>query len=305
MSYRLVQGEFALTYHAARRVGSRPDGDSVWFRPDNPQRLKGVGGRDADFNGGGLAQLRFEGIDALELHYPPSTGDHQHMQCVAARDFLLRNLGFTDVQYARSDGIQSYVQSSTPAAVRGYILTRGIDPYGRPVAFVFSGVPPEADGDDVFLTVARMNQSLNAQLAGAGQVYPAYYSALSNGQGGLPVDLRMRLTALVTQARADDFQVWAVDSSRRNRRVQNQADLQALAIWPKLYRRLITYLKGPPAHNGLRQFDAWLRADSDRDDQIWIVPTAELGNLHDVIILTTGDRIRMRYWPEDLIVVPR
>ncbi len=41
-----------------------------------------------------------------------------------------------------------------------------------------------------------------------------------------------------------------------------------------------------------------------RDDQVWIIPEAELGNLHDVVRVS-GRRIRMRYWPEELIIVPR
>ena len=34
MPYRLVKGEFHLFYQADRHVGSQPDGDSIWFRPN-------------------------------------------------------------------------------------------------------------------------------------------------------------------------------------------------------------------------------------------------------------------------------
>jgi hypothetical protein len=64
MPYKLIEGEVRLFYRSTRLVGSRPDGDSTWFKPDNPNLLSDIGHRSADFNKGGFAQLRFEGIDA-------------------------------------------------------------------------------------------------------------------------------------------------------------------------------------------------------------------------------------------------
>jgi hypothetical protein len=34
MGYNLVKGEFSLFYNINRHVGSRPDGDSIWFKPN-------------------------------------------------------------------------------------------------------------------------------------------------------------------------------------------------------------------------------------------------------------------------------
>ena len=34
MPYRLVKGEFHLFYKKQKRVGSQPDGGSVWFKPE-------------------------------------------------------------------------------------------------------------------------------------------------------------------------------------------------------------------------------------------------------------------------------
>jgi len=48
----------------------------------------------------------------------------------------------------------------------------------------------------------------------------------------------------------------------------------------------------------------WLRADPERDDQLWILSKGELANMHDVIRIS-GDRLSLRYWPEDLVIVPR
>jgi hypothetical protein len=301
MSYQLVKGTFRLFYQGEdRHVGSRPDGDSVWFEPDQPALLSNLAGRSADFNRAGFAQLRFEGIDALELHYPG--GDHQHAgAATAARDLLLQRMGFGQITYAPNDDIPTSVRSATPQSRRGYILARTIDPFGRPVAFVYVGNAPENDGAAVFLDVPRLNQSLNAQLMVQGQVYPAYYTARNN-QGGLPTDLRDRLTDLAVTAWIGDRGVWPVDDSRNNPRIRDRHELMELAIWPKLYRRLAKYFRAGNA--GLGNFDNWLRAEPDRDDEVWIIPTGELGNLHDIVDITSA-RINMRYWPEELMIVPR
>jgi hypothetical protein len=74
-----------------------------------------------------------------------------------------------------------------------------------------------------------------------------------------------------------------------------------LVVWPKLFRRLARYFAA--GNQGLAQFDAWLRADpTNRDDRL-ILPNRELGNMHDIIHIE-GDTLRMKYEPEDLVVVP-
>lgn len=114
MPYLVVAGQFHLFYKSKRHVGSRPDGDSMWFRPTNPKQLKSIEKRKVDYNKGGFVQLRFEGIDALELHYNGS--NHQKSpECITARDELLKLIGFSKVTYADSDtcDIDTSVQTST------------------------------------------------------------------------------------------------------------------------------------------------------------------------------------------------
>ena len=115
-------------------------------------------------------------------------------------------------------------------------------------------------------------------------------------------DLRDRMTALADLAWQQDRGVWALDGSLAGSRVRNASDLETLAIWPKLYRRLFSFFKD--GNSSLSDFDGWLRADPDeRDDEIWIIPQAHRGNMHDVVEVSGGS-IRMLYWPEELIVVP-
>ncbi len=310
MTYKLVEGEVRLYYHSTRLVGSRPDGDSVWFKPDNPKLLSDIGGREADFNKGGFAQLRFEGIDALELHYPGN--DHQLAEsAVAARDFLLDSLGFEldEVEYAPSDHIPSTVQATFPVMVRASIMTRAIDPYGRPVVFVFAGNAPERSGSDIFVDASRLDESLNAALLRQGHAYPAFYTArqvYGKRVGGLPGDLRKYLTMLSVTAEMTDRGLWRHDASTMDAAVSGQGDLSELAIWPKLYRRLAKYYDDRSAdHDSLTGFIDWLREDrTDRDDFVIVLSIGEMLNLSDILVVT-DTTIRMKYPPSDLVVIPR
>jgi len=308
MSYKLVEGEIRLFYRSTRFVGSRPDGDSVWFKPDNAKLLTDIAGRSADFNSGGFAQLRFEGIDALELHYPGR--DHQlEGPSVAARDFLLKKLGFQEVSYAESEDIDTSVSDVKPIALRASVMTRTIDPFGRPVSFVFSGNAPEKSGADVFLDVPRLNQSLNAALIKEGHAYPAFYSARNaNGErvGGLPGDLRARFTDLAIAAFDKGKGLWPHDRTTAGATVRKAQDLFQLAIWPKLYRRLAKFYRDTTAnHANLTGFISWLHADrNERDDLVLVLPLGELLNLSDILTVTTTT-IRMNFEPEELVVVPR
>jgi endonuclease YncB( thermonuclease family) len=310
MPYKLVEGESRLFYRSTRLVGSRPDGDSAWFKPDNPNLLSDIGQRSARFNKGGFAQLRFEGIDALELHFPGS--DHQLKDpAVEARNFLLENIGFDwdDVEYAPNDDIPTTVRSSAPVAVRAHILTRAIDPFGRPVAFVFPGNAPERSGSNLFLDTARLDESLNAALIREGHAYPAFYSAREvNGErvGGLPGDLRKHLADLAIDARNANKGVWSVDESTLSPQVTQKSDLFKLAIWPKLYRRLAKYFDDPEAdHTSLLGFRDWLHADrSGRDDLMIVLSIGEILNLSDILTIT-AETISMEFTPRDLVIVPR
>lgn len=296
MGYNLSKGYFHLFYQSEYRfVGARPDGDSMWFKPNNPAHLTNLVGRNVEYNGGGFAQLRFEGIDALELHYK---GSHQKVpECVSARDRLLQLAGFKDVTYAPSSvsGIDTSVRTASPHRRKGYILSRNVDPYGRPVAFVFVGDTTEADGSETYLTARIMARSLNAKLVADGFAYPAYYT-------GLPFDLRDRLTSITKKSRRRGRGIWKVDVSLSGTRVTDASDLEKVAQWPKLFRRFVSYFSDGNA--GLNGFETWLRGDTNRDDNLWIISRGEFGNMHDIIEVT-GNAIKMVFGPEDVVIVPR
>lgn len=209
MRYRLVKGGFRLFYDTP--TGSAPDGDSIWFEPKEPKRFEDLSSRGVRFNAGGCAELRFEGVNALELHLE---GKHQSLaQANSARDFVVAHLGFDNVTYAGGSGMLA--RTAEPPSMPGYILTSGVDPPGRPISFVFAGTIDKRDGSGVELDGDLLGRSLNA--------------------------------------------------ARRARRGVWPRDIEDVAVWPKLFRRVVEYLR-----TGATGFLRWLSSHPDRDDGMLI-----------------------------------
>jgi hypothetical protein len=290
MTYRLVKGTFRLVAQGARRLPSRPDGDSVWFVADDPSLLADLGGRGARLTVAGCAQLRFEAIDALELHW---RGTHQKLDdAIAARDFTLGALGFRRVEY--TEGLVT-VRDCTPPEVRGHILAGAIDPYGRPVSFVFAGASRQRDGADARMDVVRLADSVNAALASSGQAFAGFYT-------GLAADLRDDIAGRIVEARRRGRGMWRHDATTRGAEIAGAAALEEMVLWPKLFRRLAAFFAG--GHRAVSRFGAWLREDPERDDSLRVLSGGDDRNLHDVI--EVAERvIRMTCRPEEIVVVPR
>ena len=148
MSYTLLRGEFVIRYPDLPRQGPEPDGDTVKFLPDTPALVEALprrSGRPPDINARGIS-VRLEAVDALETHFQET---HQQLKnATAARDRLLERLGFTNVTYFRDS--PNKVQSSDQDALRGHVLTNGIDANGRLIAFVYAGDHAGPDGSSIF-----------------------------------------------------------------------------------------------------------------------------------------------------------
>src|SRR5262245_58662633 len=160
MGLNLIKGRFFIR-------GYSPDGDSIRFRADDRTRWDLLGGGLLSINAKDDVQLRFEGIDAMETHY--SQGGKENHQPVElahqARDFVLGALGFTHVVWS-ADGTE--VTGVDEDGRPGYLFARKKDIHWRPIALVYSGPAPEADGANVFVSVSRLQQSLNHRLLAQG-----------------------------------------------------------------------------------------------------------------------------------------
>lgn len=293
MAYAVITGTFHIFYPDKPRNGPEPDGDTLRFEPDTRRLIERLSGRSADFNGRGNVAIRFEGIDTLETHFQET---HQHPALAyAARDYLLAQMGFGAVTFWPD--LPDRVQSVQNNPVRGTILARSVESNGRVVAFVYRGTPPGLqDGQEVFVGPEWLDQSMNARLMAAGHAYPAYYTSL-------PQSLAARLTEHATAAWEAGKGVWAADTANVDSpaTITSFAQLQTLAMWPKLFRRLSSYFSA--GHEGLGGFLSWLRADPVHRDDTLITPDDPEANMHDIIEIT-GNSIRMKYWPEEVVIRP-
>jgi hypothetical protein len=297
MSYTLLRGTFVIRYPDQPRRGPEPDGDTVKFLPDTPALVEALprrSGRPANLNRRGVS-VRLEAIDALETHFAET---HQEPAgALAARDELLRLLGFTGVAFW--DDLPNMIRSADQDAVRGHVLTNGIDANGRLIAFAYAGDHPAADGSSVFLDEPLADASVNAALLAAGLVYPAFYTTL-------PAELRTHLAGVSAAAREKALAggIWPRSAADPGgpATVPDLAAAEQLVMWPKLFRRIVPYLaEGFGDFDG---FDAWLRADPvHRDDELFLIDKLERGNLHDVV-RASGQQIQLTVWPERFIIGP-
>ena len=280
MAMFLIAGSF-------RVMGAQPDGDSIRFTPDNLANWDLITGPNrVRRNAAGAAQLRLDAIDALETHYGnPRT--HQPLGLAhAAAGELLDWLGFSNVVRAENET----VTSSSPDMVPGHIFTRAADLYGRCIALVGRGDPPQADGSSVFVDVDVLRTTANHHLIGQGLVYPTYYRALFS-------DLRNELTAAATQARDNGLGVWPSDQTTTGAEVTGLAALEDdIVIVPKLFRRLVDYLR--LGDDSLAGFPAFL---DQAADEFFILSTGHSTTGLDAVVDVTGNNVTMTRPIEDLV----
>lgn len=274
MPFTLIHG----SYHVR---GYEPDGDSVRFGADNNDVWGALTGK-VKLNARGHAQLRLEAIDTLETHY---NGQHQPIDLARrALDFLLIELGIRAAQY---DVLMTNVvdaEDGTP----GYILSREVEKYGRPITFAFAGEPPKPDGSSVFLTSDWLKESLNYRSIQEGLAYPTYYQ-------GLFPDLRATLTAAVQEARTAKRQIWCDDVTNAGFDVTGlQSITDDHVILPKLFRRLVEFLRGGGT---VARFKAFLEAEPE---PITILSTSHFTHF-DTVVDVQGDRVRLTELPENLV----
>jgi endonuclease YncB( thermonuclease family) len=278
-----------------RILGAAPDGDSVRFYPDDPTQWDLIDGtHKVRRNSTGGAQLRLDGIDALETHYTAS-GAPTHQPWDYGRKAasnLLSWLGFSKVHRAESEK----VTSAEPAEVPGYLFTRGADVYGRCVALAGRGAPPGPGGEPIRVTSARLRKTVNYHQLQRGVAYPTYYRKLY-------YDLRETMTAAVTKARQAGTGLWPLDETTLGAHLPKglASIVDDVVIMPKLFRRLADYFglnDNDPSLDGFAEYLA------QRDDRIYVLPTGQWTGL-DSIVKVAGQSLQLQYPPEQIVFEER
>lgn len=267
MPFTLIKGRF-------KPEAGRPDGDSVRFLANNINFWENLRGKPVELGDGvqtqDTAQLRFEGIDAIERRaiQPLSNQATENM-------FRLIN----------------YNPTTNPEPV-GYILTRMTDDLpGRPICFAFAGDTSEEDGSEIYLDGPMLRNSVNYQQARDGYAYPLYYNTLF-------ADLREEFNEAIALAKQNNLGYWPDDKTLEGVTVQERSDLEDIPpIWPKLWRRLDEFFREEA--NSLAGFEEYLEQRNERVD---ILSIMEERGLQDVVEVQ-GDRVRMTEPPENLRIV--
>ncbi|KAH7159370.1 hypothetical protein DER46DRAFT_560402 [Fusarium sp. MPI-SDFR-AT-0072] len=133
--FKLLHGKFVV------RNGLQPDGDTIRFKPDNVdfvEELRRESHGSTIMNEG--VNIRLEAVDALEK-------SQELTGATAARDELLRRLGFTDVRFS---GNPPFTINSGDQEISGHVLSNGFDNFGRLIGFVYEG-----DGSSTAARIAK------------------------------------------------------------------------------------------------------------------------------------------------------
>lgn len=285
--YRVIRGEFVV-------LGKKPDGDSVRFLAANPDNYQGLQRADRidPSTVDGSVQLRFEGVDAPETHYGSAAqplGD-------AARDALLAWMGFASLQYSATN--PGEVVAATPTTIPAAILSKAVDPNGRPIAYALLDADAAGldDGDWVWVDAPILARTLNRRLLAEGHAYYTVYTSTPRGH-------REYLRGVAADSRAAGLGLWPIDMTKEWT-LETQASIApgGQLILPKLFRRCTDYLKAVD-RGFVGNLTDWLLANAtgsrSEDDHVLICGTVEVP----LSVLLTQRNRRIRFAPDVLDVV--
>lgn len=299
--YRVAHGQFVV-------VGKEPDADSVRFVPDDLDDLDPIYRADRidPSNVDGSVQLRFEGIDAPEVHY----GVAAQRLGRGARDQLLSWMGFTTVQF--SPTAPDRVTAATPDRVPGFVLTKGVDPNGRPISYVVldadAGDPSSGSGEALqggewrWVDDEILGRSLNHRLLQAGHAYLTVYTST-------PAAHRRALREVARVARRARRGVWALDRTD-DWVLETQADIgpgpDGQLILPKLFRRCTDYLKDV-TRGFTGNLEDWLvaRSTGSRSENDLVLVCGNIEVPLSVLIQQRNRRVRFTPDPLDVVFVEK
>lgn len=279
MSFRVIKG----TFHV---VGYSPDGDSVRFKAFNPVNWFLLDGVKVKLNTKQHAQLRFEAIDTLETHYENQHQPLEFAEAAATRLFSL--LGITNVVWNASHSTVISANDGT----EGFIVTRTTEENGRPVSFVFRPDPNIQDGQEIFVNSKLVKKSVNFSVLKGGLAYPTFYD-------GLFYDLRELFADETQKARAKKKGLWAQDTTNKFTQIIGLGDVvDTHVILPKLFRRIVSYLKANVGIFDAQKFVAYLKKGNEK---VFILSKLHFTHFDNLIEVDPNGKIRLSEPPEDLV----
>jgi hypothetical protein len=287
--YQLIRGIFVIQ-------GKSPDGDSVRFIANDPDSYRYLHRSERiNLSPDNSVQLRFQAIDAPELHY----GKYEQPQGKESRNDLLKMMGFKKVQYSGN----KVVSTAKPDNVPGAILSSAVERNGRPVSYVLleKDIKGWEDSESVHLDADRLRKTLNYKLLEQGSAYLNLYSSV-------PLVHRVILQEVARKALSEKVGVWSVDRTG-NFTLDDLASItvpDGQLIYPKLFRRCIDYLKAEAKgfRGNLKQWLLWTETTSDNENDALLLNGKTQVKLSD-LILQQNNRIVVQADLIDAVFIER
>ncbi len=276
--YKVIAG----TFHVK---GFQPDGDSIRFQANKPEHWDFFTWKTPADKTTKKKQLRVESIDALETHYE---GYHQPRPfALAALESLLEMLGIKSVTYSLS--LTQIVEADDGKA--GFVASASVDPFGRPVSYVFPKSAKLTDGAVMDSATLPIEDSLNFQLAREGLVYPTFYTSTDRV-------FAEKIRAVVARARKTKRGIWSIDKTPDFTLWDIRTMEEDILLVPKLFRRLVGFFDRYADFNKLGEYMAKQR------DNLVLWDGTKKKSLADLMKIS-GRRIQMKTPVEDILFNPK
>jgi len=276
--YKVIAGTFHIK-------GFQPDGDSIRFQATNQANWDFFTWAGEADKLAKKKQLRVEAIDALETHYE---GYHQPRAfALAALESLLEMLQIHTVTYSLS--LTQVVDASDGKP--GFIASSTVDPFGRPVSYVFPKEARLTDGAIVESSALPVEDSINFQLAREGLVYPTFYTTTDRV-------FAEKIRAVVARARATKRGIWSIDRTADFTLWDIRTLQEDILIMPKLFRRLVAFFDRYSDFGKLTDYMKKQR------DNLTLWDGTKKKSLADLMIFD-GRRIQMKTPLEDILFSPK
>jgi len=279
--YRAVRGEYVI-------LGKQPDGDSIRFRAEDVNLFKHLpgGGHVKITPADQTVQLRFQGIDAPELHY---RGESQPFGR-QARDVLLNEMNFGLVTYS------GLMVTNVQREVHGAVLVRQAEQHGRPISYLLweSDANGLNDGDMVDVGPDLLKPTINHLMLERGMAYPLFYTSM-------PTEHIQVFRATAKTARDNEIGMWPQDVTKLFELVTEESiGPDGQLLFPKLFRRCTDYLHDIDHENFVGSLTEWMQAHQ-QNDPVRVSGAAQVP--FSSLIEQQGSTVRLKGDPLDMVFV--
>jgi endonuclease YncB( thermonuclease family) len=276
--YKVIAGTFHIK-------GFQPDGDSIRFQSNKQEYWDFFTWKTATDKTAKKKQLRVEAIDALETHYE---GYHQPRAfALAALEAMLEILRIDTVTY--SLGLTQVVAANDGKA--GFIASATVDPFGRPVSYVFPKDAKLTDGAVMDSSELPIDDSINFQLAREGLVYPTFYTTTDRL-------IAEKIRSVVARARATKRGIWSIDRTPDFTLLDIRTLQEDNLIMPKLFRRLVGFYE---RYSEFEKLEEYMKKQRDN---LVLWDGTKKKSLADLMTFA-GRRLRMNTPVEDILFSPK